>query len=100
MNNSDIEFRSLKELYERVKPALYSKLKEMNNLGFKYVTYNDIWNYLVDNSWKNKKGLELHELITDIINVNNYDVNEYVMAKLGKIKSQNDTPNFDSESLF
>ena len=62
-----IEFKSLKELYERVKPALYSKVKELRRLGLKYVTETDIWNYLVENVWKTKENLELHELINDIL---------------------------------
>ena len=69
--NDTVEFKSLRELYERVTPALYSKVKELKNLGFKYITEKDIWNYLVEKSWKNKVNLELHELISDIINCDN-----------------------------
>ena len=47
----------------------------------------DIWNYLVINNWTNRVDLELHEIISDILNVNNYDINEYVMKKLEKHKS-------------
>ncbi len=79
-----IEFKSLRELYERVKPALYSKLKEIKRLGFKYVNEIDIWNYLVENSWKSKVNLELHELISDILYADNYKIYEYVVAYLKK----------------
>ena len=48
--NDTVEFKSLRELYERVTPALYSKAKELKNLGFKCVTEKDIWNYLVEKS--------------------------------------------------
>ena len=51
MDDNVIEFKSAEELYNRVEPALYSKRKEINKLGFKYVTEKDIWNYLVDNCW-------------------------------------------------
>ena len=44
--DNPIEFKSAKELYDRVLPALYSKVKEVRNLGFKYITEKDIWNYL------------------------------------------------------
>ena len=73
-----IEFRDLKELYKRVSPALYSKLKEIKRLNFKFVTEVDIWNYLVENVWNNKKNLELHELINDILYADNYKINDYV----------------------
>ena len=82
----ELEFKSLKELYDRVKPALYSKIKEMNRLGISIVSEVDVWNYLVDNSWRSRNDLLLHEVINDILNVNNYDVYDYVMKKLDKMK--------------
>ena len=85
-----IEFRDLKELYNRSKPALYSKLKEIRRLNFNFVTMRDIWNYLVDNVWSNKVNLELHELISDILNADNYKINDYVMQKLDKLKNNED----------
>ena len=97
--NDNIEFRDLKELYNRSKPALYSKLKEIRRLNFNFVNEKDIWNYLVDNVWNNKTNLELHELINDILNADNYKINDYVMKKLDKLKSENDEKN-DMESLI
>ncbi len=97
--NDTVEFKSLRELYERVTPALYSKVKELRNTGFKYVTEKDIWNYLVEKSWKNKVNLELHELISDIINCDNYSLNEYAMNKLNKYKDKEDIIT-DKENLM
>lgn len=94
-----IEFKSLKELYERVKPALYSKLKELRRLGLKMVSETDIWNYLVENVWKSKENLELHELINDILYANNYDLNEYAINKAKKYKEDEDLI-MDSDNLF
>ena len=94
-----IEFNSLKELYERVKPALYSKQKETRRLGLKYVTEKDVWNYLVENVWKSKENLELHELINDILYANNYDLNEYAMRKVKDFKENEDLI-MDKEGLF
>ncbi len=90
-----IEFGSLRELYERVLPALYSKVKEMKKSGFKYVNEKDIWNYLVDKSWKSKSNLELHELINDILYADNYDINEYVLNKLNKFKTDEEIGSID-----
>ena len=94
-----IEFKSLKELYERVKPALYSKLKETKRLGLKYVTETDIWNFLVENVWKSKENLELHELINDILYANNYELNEYAMKKVERFKKNEDLI-MDKDDLF
>ena len=95
--DNPIEFKSAKELYDRVLPALYSKVKEVRNLGFKYITEKDIWNYLVNNTWKTKRNLQLHDLISDILYADNYKLNDYVMDKMRKLKKRND--NVDEEML-
>lgn len=95
--DNPIEFKSAKELYDRVLPALYSKVKEVRNLGFKYITEKDIWNYLVNSTWKTKRNLQLHDLISDILYVDNYKLNDYVMDKMKKLKTRND--NVDEEML-
>ena len=97
--NDHFEFKNLKDLYDRVKPALYSKSKEIRKLGFKYVNEIDIWNYLVESVWKKKVNLELHELISDILYADNYKINEYVMNKINKVK-ENDSAIIDDGSLF
>lgn len=95
--DNPIEFKSAKELYDRVLPALYSKVKEVRNLGFAYITEKDIWNYLVNSTWKTKRNLQLHDLISDILYANNYKLNDYVMDKMRKLKKRND--NVDEEML-
>jgi len=42
----DIEFNSAGELYERLKPALKSKVSELRKFGYDYLKSEDIWNYL------------------------------------------------------
>lgn len=93
------EFKSLKELYNRVRPALYSKLKEIKRLGLGIVEEKDIWNYLVDNSWKKKTNLELHEIISDILYVDNYRIYEYAVNELNKYKEKEEL-NFDKDELM
>ncbi len=95
--DNPIEFKSAKELYDRVLPALYSKVKEVRNLGFKYITEKDIWNYLVNSTWKTKRNLQLHDLISDILYADNYKLNDYVMDKMKRLKTRND--NVDEEML-
>ena len=82
-----IEFESSQELYERVLPALNSKVLELRRVGYNHVNEIDIWNYLKEKTWKNRVNLELHEIISDILNLNNYEINEHVMSDLVKIKN-------------
>lgn len=95
----EIVFRSVEELYNRVLPALYSKRKEINSLGFKLVTEKDIWNYLVEKEWKTKKNLELHDLINDIFYVDNIKINDYVMKKVERLKIIEDSSIHDNGVL-
>lgn len=83
-----LEFNSIDELYKRVTPALYSKVCELRRMGLNYVTGRDIWNYLVLTEWKNRNDLLLHELISDILHLDNYTIYEYVLKRLNKIKNK------------
>lgn len=80
----EVEFRTIEELYNRVKPALYSKLKELKSMGFNLVREKDIWNYLVNNNWKTKNNLELSDIVSDILYADNYLVNNYVVSVINK----------------
>lgn len=54
-------FSSLKELKDRVTPALKLKAEELD------ITPDDIWNALKD-KWAKKEGLTLNEIVNDILN--------------------------------
>lgn len=86
--DNKLEFRTKEELYNRVLPALYSKIKEVRKLGFKYITEKDIWNYLVENEWKKRVNLELFDLINDILYVDNNKLNDYVNEKMSRLKME------------
>lgn len=88
-----MDFKTVEELKQRVKPALYSKLKELHALGYKIVSTNDIWNYLVKYKWNNKKDIELNDLVSDILYENNYSIYNYVLEEIKKKKDS-----FDSET--
>ncbi len=88
--NKSIEFKSIKELYDRVKPALYSKVKELRGLGYKNIYEEDIWNYLVETNWKKKHDLQLCDLISDILFTNNIEINNYVTNKMQRATTKND----------
>lgn len=80
----DVAFNSVEDLYKRVKPALRSKVKELKRKNILYIKEEDIWNFLVENKWKMTKGLELNEIVDDILNTDNEKIILYVQTKMGK----------------
>lgn len=80
----DIEFNSANELYERLKPALKSKIAELKRDGYTYLTEEDVWNYLKEKKWQNSKNLALNEMVSDIFNSDNSIIDDYFKGKLNK----------------
>lgn len=75
----DLNFRNLDELYNRIKPALYSKVEEIKKNNISYIKEEDIWNYLSINKWKNSESLTLNDMVTDIMDLKIDDVKMYVL---------------------
>ena len=59
------EFQSVKELYQRVLPALRTKVHKLNSRGV-FVVEEDIWNLLME-KWKKERGLTLYDIVNDIL---------------------------------
>lgn len=78
----DTDFKTAKELYDRVTPALNSKVKELKRNNIDYVKKEDIWNYLIVNVWTKEKGLELADVVDDILNVPNWELENYVKENM------------------
>jgi hypothetical protein len=66
------EFKTLKDLYERLKPALRMKKRELKN-----ITEEEIWNFLKDYKWKNSSNLTLSEMVNDILLLTNEEITNY-----------------------
>lgn len=81
---SNLEFNSLEELYNRVKPALYSKVQELKRNKITYVKEVDIWNYLSSNVWKNTDSLSLSGMVEDILDLKEDEIKTYVLDILKK----------------
>ena len=79
----DIKFSSLNELYNRLVPAMETKVRELKLNGINFITVDDIWNYLKNNNWIRREHLTLGEMVDDIINVSDKDLMDY------KIKNNN-----------
>ena len=82
-----ISFESQEELYKRVLPALKSKKKLLTLEGFKSIKKSDIWDYLRYNKWSNQTGLELCDMVDDILNVDNSLIVEYCHNRDSKNES-------------
>lgn len=78
----EIKFSSLKELYERITPALNTKRHELYNRGYMYVKNEDIWRYLTDIYWEETTNLTLGEMVDDIINMSDEDFINYLNKKI------------------
>ena len=74
----ELEFKSLKELYERIKPALRTKCSEFKVLGHTNIKEEDIWNFLTSNKWMNSHNLDLSTMVSDILDLSIYDINNYL----------------------
>lgn len=78
----EVEFNSLEELYNRLKPALITKKNEMNRSGYQYIKIEDIWNYLKEVKWKKARDLSLYEMVSDVLNVDDLLIDDYLKQKL------------------
>ena len=68
---NEIKFNSLEDLYNRLKPALRSKIKELHSLDKIYIKENDVFEYLTDTKWENSTNLTLDHMVDDILYVDN-----------------------------
>lgn len=78
----DIEFNSIKELYERLLPALNTKITELRRYDLDYIKKEDIWNYLKVNKWEKATNLELYQMVDDILNLDNDEIDRYVKEEI------------------
>lgn len=77
----DYEFSSKTELFNRVKPALYAKVKELSRLGYPNIREVDVWNYLIEVKWIKSHNLMLSDIVNDILRVDNQKISLYFSSK-------------------
>lgn len=73
----EIVFESQEQLYKRIMPALRSKKKMIHKEGYKSIMEADIWDYMRLNKWSKSIGLELCDMVDDILNTPNIKIMEY-----------------------
>ena len=81
----DIRFNSLNELYNRLVPAMETKVNELKLNGINYISVNDIWDYLKNNKWNKSKDLTLSECVDDILNTSDLEYKKYIKNKMSDI---------------
>lgn len=78
----DYTFNSVDDLYKRLLPAINTKLSELKRIHI-YVRNTDIWNYCVTNIWKKRKDLRIHEMVSDILDIDELKLNEFIKSRNG-----------------
>ncbi len=64
-----MKFSTEKELYNRVLPALNSKISELERKNINNITPKDIWKLLKETKWMSAQDLTLADIVSDIINL-------------------------------
>ena len=81
MTLKEEKFTSLKDLYERILPALETKVAELKRQKINFISCQDIWHYCIDNKWLNKKDLRIYEMVNDILNTDVLNLEIYIKKK-------------------
>ena len=68
------EYKSQKELYQNLIPAINVKIKLLKKNNYKDITKEDIWNYLKETKWKNSIDLTLADMVQDILHTDNREL--------------------------
>lgn len=84
----DIKFTSLTDLYNRLLPALKCRKNEIKRLNISYVKEEDIWNYLKEKKWNISSNLTLADMVNDILNVDEFLLDNYIKDKMKQIKRE------------
>ncbi len=86
----ELKFNSLKELYERITPALKTKKNELHHQGKKYITEKDIWEFLCLNYWKDSAYLSLHEMVDDVLNLDDESLDDFIQNNIYNNKKEHE----------
>lgn len=80
-----MKFNSLEELYNKLLPALETRVNELKLNGISYIKKEDIWNYLKINKWSKSIDLTLSKCVDDILNTEDNEYKKYVRSKMSSI---------------
>ena len=78
---NEINFNNVEELYQRVIPALNSKIYELKRYGIKSISSKDLFDFLAHIKWSKKDNLTLFDMVDDILNTSNEEIDNYFVNK-------------------
>ncbi len=76
------EYKSQKELYLALVPALNVKIRKLKKMGYYYIKKEDIWNYLKEYKWSKSINLGISEMVSDIFLVDEQILDSYLKEKM------------------
>ena len=80
MDETELKFASTYELYQRILPALKTKVAEFKREKIA-IEPLDIWNYCLKNKWQYRNDLRIYELVADILNIDILNLEVYLKKK-------------------
>ena len=84
----EFKYSSLEELYQKVLPALNTKVADLKRHNIRHIEPEDIWKYLKTNYWRKADTLSLADIVNDILSTPNEELELYMLniKKKPKIK--------------
>ena len=79
---NEFYFENVGELYNRLKPALRSKTKELKLRHKLTIKEKDIFEYLSENKWNESNDLTLYDMVDDILYLNDDQIIDYVASNI------------------
>ncbi len=83
---SNFGIKSKIDLYKRVLPALNCKVRELKRAGVDNIEKEDIWNYLLKVKWANAVGLNLSDMVNDILKIDKDDLIKFATSNDNEIE--------------
>ena len=80
-----MRFNSIEELYNKLLPALETRVSELKLNGVSYIKVDDIWEYLKRNKWSKSIDLTLSKCVDDILNTDEAELKKFVRSKMTNI---------------
>lgn len=80
------------ELYQKILPALKTKVSNLKIFGYNFIDEDDILSYLMDKVWLEDEELAIDEIIADVLNTPNYLIKDYLIDNI-KNKNKKETTN-------
>ena len=83
---SNFGIKSKIDLYKRVLPALNCKVRELKRAGVDNIEKEDIWNYLLKVKWVSAVGLNLSDMVNDILKIDEDDLIKFATSNDNEIE--------------